>query len=480
MKPQKLILLGATLALGALASPGLAGQQPIPAPKSHTGSLSSPTVINPALQNLIERAEQHYQKGVNSLQNGQCSIAREAFDQAIEVLLTADNNLRQETQFRTYYLELVEKVYRNQLAITQALQEEAAAEELATQEDTSEESPSAPALLDEISRIDLDAEGVSKTANVEVDVKSIGINFQPHPAVTQFINYFTQNKKGRVTMETGLRRSGRYRAMVEQIFKEEGVPLDVMWLAQVESVWIPHALSSAAAKGIWQFIPSTGTRYELAQNEWVDERCSPEKATRAAARYLKFLNGFFGGDWLLAMGAYNCGENGMDRAVARSGYADFWDVYDRHLIPAETRNYVPAILAVMLIAKNPEKYGFQVTPDPQWQYDTFEVKSAMDLTVAASLINVPVNTLRELNPELKRNAVPAGFTLRLPASTQETFETAFEQLTPDQYAPRVVARRYNVHYVRGGRGRYRVKQISVRGTSSKGRHFVVKRGGRRR
>ena len=122
---------------------------------------------------------------------------------------------------------------------------------------------------------------------------------------------------------------GRYREMVEKVFKEEKVPIDLIWLAQAESVWKPNALSRAAAKGIWQFIPSTGTRYGLAQTAWVDERSQPEKSTRAAARYLRWLHDHFAGDWLLAMAAYNSGENRVDGAIAKCGYADFWELYKR-------------------------------------------------------------------------------------------------------------------------------------------------------
>jgi membrane-bound lytic murein transglycosylase D len=217
-------------------------------------------------------------------------------------------------------------------------------------------------------------------------------------------------------MEVGLQRAGRYRQMAEKIFKEERVPLDLIWLAQAESVWKPNALSRAAAKGIWQFIPSTGTRYGLTQTRWVDDRSHPERSTRAAARYLRWLYDHFAGDWLLAMAAYNSGENRVDSAIAKCGYADFWELYRRNLLPQETRNYVPIILSITIISKNQKRYGFSVTPDPPLNYDTFDLPAQTDLKVAADLIGVSYDVLRDLNPELRHGVTPADqrYTIKLP------------------------------------------------------------------
>lgn len=415
---KKLFLFSAaSLALGALPTSGFAQQSTKPVAPPVQQQLTQKQEDN--VQRILDNAEQHYRLGSEYFINKKYDQARAEFDRAVDIILEANVEARRDPRFQAYYLGLVERVYRLQVSATNE------GESCFTQQ-LYEPSP-----LDELSKIDLDAEGVSKQATIHTN--NFDFEFTVNPTVAQFINFFTQGK-GRITMERGLARSGKYRAMVEQIFKEEGVPQDIIWLAQVESVWIPYALSSASAKGIWQFIPSTGARFGLRQDGWVDERISPEKATRAAARYLKFLNEFFAGDWLLAMAAYNCGENGVDRAIARCGYADFWELYNRNLLPMETRNYVPAILAVTIIAKNPEKYGFNVQPEAEWSYDTFQVSDPLDLRVVSSLINVPYETLRELNPELKRGVTPpGGFTLRLPKDTREQFEVAFNQLTPDKY-----------------------------------------------
>ncbi|MEW6729893.1 MAG: transglycosylase SLT domain-containing protein [Acidobacteriota bacterium] len=446
MALKKLFLFGAAfLALGAVSTEGYASQTPTPTTSANGKTqFSQPAQKGECpenVQRVINAADQHYRLGVDHFNNGRYELARNEFDRAVDLLLQAEPEVRQNSYFHTYYLELVDRIHKHQIIAQQQGSEGFTQQPL-------ELSP-----LDELAKIDLDAEGVPRTGTV--DLSGLGIQFTTNtamiePAVIQFINFFTQGK-GRITMETGLRRSGRFRAMVERIFKEEGVPLDIIWLAQVESVWIPHALSSAAAKGIWQFIPSTGERFGLSQDAWIDERVSPEKSTRAAARYLKFLNEFFAGDWLLAMGAYNCGEHRVDRAIGRCGYADFWALYNRNLLPMETRNYVPAILAVMVIAKNPEKYGFNVQPEEPWDHDTFDLQAQIDLRVVSSLLNIPYETIRDLNPELKRGITPpSGYTLRLPKNSREQFEVAFNALTPDQYLSRPLS--LNTELAASGRG----------------------------
>lgn len=454
---KKLFLFGATcLALGALSTNSFA-QTSVNNSIQPKSSLETKTTSD--VQQIINNAEQQYRLGESLIAAKQYEQARTAFDRAIDILLEANTEIHKDQRFRSFYLDLVDRVHKHQLIACQSGENN-------INYQLYETSP-----LDELSKIDLDAEGISRTGNT-IDVKGYDFEFTSHPAVNQFINFFTQGK-GRNTMEIGLRRSGRYKAMAERIFKEEGVPLDIIWLAQVESVWVPQALSSAAAKGIWQFIPSTGERFGLRQNALMDERISPEKATRAAARYLKFLNNFFAGDWLLAMGAYNCGENGMDRAIGRCGYADFWEVYDRNLLPQETRNYVPAILAVMTIAKDPAKYGFNVEPEFPASYDIVELSTALDLRVASSLINTPFETLRDLNPELKRGVTPSeGYTLKIPKGTLNQFEVAFSELAPENYLrsgstndENEIASGYKTRYVKHSAhrgGRYKVRYASVK------------------
>lgn len=181
--------------------------------------------------------------------------------------------------------------------------------------------------------------------------------FDMTPEVETFLKYYTQGR-GRHTAIRGVFRSAQYREQAAQIFREEGVPTDLIWLAQVESVWQPKAVSGAGAAGIWQFIPATGERFGMSCTcDENDERADFEKSTRGAAKYLAWLNKRYHGNWPLAIGAYNCGEGAMDRAIARNGgVEDFWTIARAGYLPNETMNYVPAVLAATLFGTDPTRY----------------------------------------------------------------------------------------------------------------------------
>ncbi|HJQ26654.1 MAG TPA: transglycosylase SLT domain-containing protein [Blastocatellia bacterium] len=387
-------------------------------------------------QSVINRAEEAFKRGEEAQQKSLPDIARRFFDQAVDTVLNSGVDLRTNAKLDSYYRQLLERIHKY----------EAQPGDHHDLEDRPEVVE--PSLLDELSDIKETDLAMTTPEGIKIFGK-YDFEFAVAPPVFQFINFFVAGR-GHSTMEVGLQRSGRYRQMVEKIFKEERVPLDLMWLAQAESVWKPNALSRAAAKGIWQFIPSTGSRYGLAQTAWIDERSQPEKATRAAARYLRWLHDHFAGDWMLAMAAYNSGENRVDSAVARCGYADFWELYKRNLLPQETRNYVPIILAITIISKNQKRYGFNVQPDPAEIFDNFELPGQTDLKVVADLIGVPYDSVQNLNPELRRGVSPPGqpYTLRLPKGTRKQFEVAYANLPEEQRVRKIqvpaeeVAERY--------------------------------------
>jgi membrane-bound lytic murein transglycosylase D len=276
--------------------------------------------------------------------------------------------------------------------------------------------------LDELAKLELtqqeqdvltpEAQAQYEYARVAVSNGSLGLRFQVHPMIQQFINFY--RGRGRSTMETGLYRSGMFVPMARRIFREEGIPENVVWLAQVESTWKPSALSWASASGIWQFIPGTGARYGLRRTAHMDERNSFEKATRASAQYLKFLVNRYNGNWELALAAYNSGEGNVDRAIRRAGVANFWEAY--RFLPQETRNYVPNILATILIANNPQSYGFgHVRPAPQLRYEMIRVPSSTGLGLIAQSADTSVEYLRYLNPELRTNMTPPEpYIIRVP------------------------------------------------------------------
>jgi len=351
-------------------------------------------------------AESHFRKGEEAYQAGQYDQARREFDEAVDSILVSDVDVRHSEELKIYYRTLIEKINRYQIAAIEQ-------KDGGFSEQRHEPSP-----LDKIASLsDADLQEVGDGEG-ESGGSRLNFQFTTATAVRQFVSYFAHGR-GREVMEAGFRRSVRYRELARRTFKEEGVPTDLIWLAQIESGWNPYALSWASARGIWQFVPATGVRFGLSQNYWVDERSDPEKSTRAAAKYLKFLGVRYRGNWELALAAYNSGEGTVDSAIARSGSRDFWQLRSGFL-PQETRNYVPAILAVMTIAKSPQKYGFEIPPAYRERYATQLVAKQTDLRVLAKKIGVPYTSLQDLNPSLQRGVTPPGrHMLHVPSAEAE-------------------------------------------------------------
>ena len=250
--------------------------------------------------------------------------------------------------------------------------------------------------------------------------------------VLRFLTYY--RTRGRVFMERGLQRSGRYLEIFKAVFRQEGVPLDLVYLAHIESLFRPKAVSRARAKGIWQFIRGTGRLYGLRQDWWIDERSDILKSTVAAARYLKHLHGEFG-DWYLAMAGYNCGPRRIERNLRRYGRIDYWEMARRRLLPRETRNYVPSYLAATIIFKNPARYGFHVEPDPELRFELVPMEHQVDLETLAELIEVPAQLLDDLNPELRRRVTPhklPGYRMKVPVGMGAMAQERVAQLPPDK------------------------------------------------
>jgi membrane-bound lytic murein transglycosylase D len=240
--------------------------------------------------------------------------------------------------------------------------------------------------------------------------------------VRAYLVYFSTERKAVITRY--LSRSTRYLPMIKEVFREEGLPEDLAYLAMIESGFNNRAYSPAAACGMWQFIKGTGLRYGLAIDSYVDERRDPEKATRAAAKYLLDLYKQFG-SWYLAAASYNCGEGRVQRELNQSNHKNFWELSANMCLPTETKNYVPQMIAATIIAKNPEKFGFKNVPYlPPVKYDKVPVTETTSLTAAAVAVNVPPDEVADLNPELLRGITPPdaqSYTLNLPPSSKEKF-----------------------------------------------------------
>jgi membrane-bound lytic murein transglycosylase D len=276
--------------------------------------------------------------------------------------------------------------------------------------------------------------------------------------VRYFVNYFS----GPVhkTMRTWLERSTRYLPMMQEVFAETGLPQDLVYLAMIESGFNNKALSRARASGPWQFMEGTGRMYGLSNDWWYDERRDPEKATRAAARHLADLYRMFDGDWYLAMAAYNAGAGKIRRAIERYDTRDFWELTHGSYLKDETKHYVPKMLAALLIAKHPERYGFtELNYQEPLAYEQVELDSVTDLEVIARLAGSDYETIKRLNPELKRWSTPPGkssYPVRLPVGSAVAFAEQYAQLPMNQRAnfvahkvvkgdtPAALARRYGV------------------------------------
>ena len=251
--------------------------------------------------------------------------------------------------------------------------------------------------------------------------------------VLRLLNFY-QNR-GREIMEQGLKRSGMYVPLFREIFREEGVPLDLVYMAHVESHFKPNAYSRAKARGLWQFMLGTGKMYGLRQDWWIDERSDIVKSTHAAAQHLRDLYERFG-DWHLAMAAYNVGSRRIDRVHRRYGKTlDYWAMVKRRMLPRETRSFVPSILAAAIIFRNPERYGFWVEPDPPLQFETIDLDEQVDLRVVAEEIDVQVADLFALNPELRRGITPFhddDYQLKVPLGKADLLKKRLANLPKDR------------------------------------------------
>jgi membrane-bound lytic murein transglycosylase D len=370
---------------------------------------------------LIAHAEAEYQAGQQEYSAGHNDLAKQHFTLAFNLMMGSSAELHSDPRFQPEFDRVLSGMNKLEFA---ALQQQ--------QSETEPEQKAEPAPIDEANEVTNYPVDPNLKAKATEEIKTIhsDLPLMMTDQVAGYINYFSN--RGRGTLEHGLQRSGRYREMIERVLKEEGVPQDLIYLAQAESGFHPYAVSRAGARGIWQFMGSRARAYSLHRDVWMDERQDPEKSTRAAARHLKDLYNQFG-DWYLAMAAYNSGPGTVQSAVKRTGYADFWELYNRNVLPHETRNYVPIIVAVTIMAKNPEQYGLEsIAPDPAIAYDTVKINYPVDLRLVAQCVDSSADDLMDLNPALLRTVTPKGrFELHLPVGTAEKFQSAIASIPPD-------------------------------------------------
>ena len=372
------------------------------------------------VEQIIQNVEVAYQNGLQNYHDGHLAAAKSNFDYAVDQMLICGIDIKSDPELNAEFERIVDAVNNLEMdALKQGSGLAPAAE------------PTPVGMANDVTfpvdpTIRAEAEAQLKTTQSDLPLVM-------NDYVASFINFFSKSKPGHGTIVASLDRAGRYKAMIQRVLKEEGVPQDLIYQAVAESGFRPQAVNPhSGAGGMWQFMP--GDTFAPPRSAWYDERFDPEASTRAYARYIKYLYNQLG-DWYLAMAAYDWGAGNVQRAVERTGFADFWELYKRNNLPAETKNYVPIILAVTIMAKNPKQYGLDdLTPDPPLVTDTVQTNYSVGLPLVGDLVGAPPQEIAALNPSLLRGATPPGesFDLRLPAGTKEVFEKGIAEIPEDK------------------------------------------------
>ena len=375
-------------------------------------------------QELISEVEHTYQSGVQHYSSGDLAAAKSDFDHAVDIMLTSGIDLKAGTALGAEFEHIVDAVNTLEL------------------DSLKQGNGFAPPQKDDQAPVDVANDvtfpvdpNIKATAEAELKTTQSDLPLVINDAVASYINFFSNTSAGRGTIIASLTRAGRYKALIQKTLQEEGVPQDLIYQAIAESGFKPQALNPrSGAGGMWQFMPFSD--YGLTRTAWYDERFDPEKSTRAYAREIKKMYNQLG-DWYLAMAAYDWGPGNVQRAVQRTGYADFWELYRRNNLPAETKNYVPIILAATIMAKNPQQYGLaNLVPDAPLIVDTATVTTATDLRLVSDIIGAPVQELAALNPALLRSSTPpdTAYDLHLPAGTKDLFARVIAEVPEDKRA----------------------------------------------
>jgi membrane-bound lytic murein transglycosylase D len=382
-------------------------QAPVSAP-------SGPSPQTPAqqqrVQTLIQQVEKAYSLGETAYKRGNLPEAKSNFDNAVDIMLSSGIDIKSTPALQEEFDRIIDQI--NGLEIDALKQGNGFTPKT---EDTPAEAASDVTFV-------VDPNIVAK-ANADLATTKSDLPLVVNDYVAAYINFFANTQKGHNTLLHSFQRAGRYRAMIQRVMSEEGVPQDLIYLAVAESGFQPRAVNARSrAGGMWQFMPHGN--YGLTRNQYVDERFDPEKSTRAYARYMKYIYEQLG-DWYLSMAGYDWGTGNVQRAVQKTGYADFWELYKRNNLPGETKNYVPQILAAIIIANHPTQYGFdEITLDPPVVTDTVSINYSADLRLVSDIVGAPVDELIALNPSLLRLVTPpdSQFDLHLPAGTAALFQ----------------------------------------------------------
>ena len=404
-------------------------QAPAPPPPPQALPLKTPDRATPlevvappsdATDLLVKQVDALYLSGMSDFRAGNLEKSKQEFDQAVATLLESGLDIQGDERLSSEFDKIVENVY----TVEAASLERGDALSLHNYE---------PAPLESFSGLTFPVDPRTKQ-RAEQELKSVhsDLPLVSNDYVDGVMTYL--QSRGRGYMDNVLRGVGTYGEIIGEALREQGLPQDLIYLAAGESAFNPLATSNKQCVGIWQFSLGTGSLYGLKKNPWVDERKDPVKSSAAAAHHLKDLYQTFG-DWFLVMAAYDSGPMTVQRAIEKTGYADYWELRRLHALPVETENYVPIFLATALIGKDPKAYGFDTQPDPPLAVDRVKVDTPTDLRLVAQLIDHPVEDLVKLNPSLQRWTTPGNdpdFILNLPAGTKDLYEQSIASIPPDK------------------------------------------------
>jgi membrane-bound lytic murein transglycosylase D len=424
-----------TLAVVALtASAACAGKArpQTPGPQAASGQQSTPPVVPPPpppedpVATLIGTSQRHFDAGEREFKLGHLESARKEFDRAVDVLLESPYGARTEPRMRQHFDRLIDRI--NAFEVT-AL----------AQGDGFSEKKYEPASIDELLKIATfprpEADAATAIA-VKADLERTAhdVDIPQDPRVLSYVELF----QGRLRdyIQESLTRGAKYLPMIQNVFRAEGLPLDLAFIPIIESGFKTNALSRASAKGPWQFMKPTAADHGLKTDWFIDERSDPEKSTVAAAKYLKMLSKMFDGDWHLVLAAYNGGQGRLQRAMQRARTEDFWKLSSSsRYLPKETREYVPLILAAMIVGRNPAQYGFEIAGAEPIAYEKVPVNKPIDLRRVAEWTGTSVDEIQSLNPELRRWTTPVrypDYQLKVPVGTAEQFRTRLASANADE------------------------------------------------
>jgi membrane-bound lytic murein transglycosylase D len=418
--------IGVSILVGCSSAPKsvkTTARRPLPVPVIVRGIPPEP--IHDPVTDLIAESQRHFVAGERELALGHLEQAKTSFDLAIDLLLKSPYGARTEARIRQHFDRLVERISAHEITAL-------------AKGDGFVEKKTEPASIDKllaISTFDPPAATTATEKAVEHDLSRTrhDVDIPLNKKVLSYIELFQGNL--REFISEGLVRGSKYLEMIQAEFREQDLPLDLAYIPLIESAFKNTARSRVKAQGMWQFMRGTGLEHGLTQNWYIDERSDPEKATKAAAQYLRTLGNMFDDDWHLAMASYNGGPTRVQRAMRRSGKKDFWTLTaTSRYLPRETREYVPMILAAIVIAKNPAQYGFDFEPEQALAYEKVQVSDPIDLRLVAEWTNAPIDDIEALNPELRRWTTPVrspNYEIKVPVGTGDAFRVRLLAAAPD-------------------------------------------------